>query len=160
MTETCEGCGAGLNTYKGKVYCEYCNHYPDPREADRKVAKAFRNYPFHYECWNCNNVYGSEKSLRIKKTRKNIFLSDKSFILTLLLCIFLGMYGGHRFYTSKTSTAILMLFTFGGFGIWWIIDFLILITGNLQDDDELFITPPWYTCCPKCSCLNIRLKKI
>ena len=29
-----------------------------------------------------------------------------------------------------------MLFTVGGCGIWWIIDFLILITGNFQDDDE------------------------
>ncbi|HIA37575.1 MAG TPA: TM2 domain-containing protein [Flavobacteriales bacterium] len=117
-------------------------------------------YPFNYECWNCNKVFGSEKSLGIKKTKKNIFLSDKSFVITLLLCIFLGLYGGHRFYTGKASMALLMLFTVGGCGIWWIIDFLILITGNFQDDDELFITPHWYGCCPKCSCLNIRLKKI
>ena len=30
--------------------------------------------------------------------------------------------------------AILFIFTIGGFGIWWIIDFILIVTGSMKDD--------------------------
>ncbi len=59
--------------------------------------------------------------------------SDKSILVTLLLLIFLGVFGGHRFYLGKTKSAILYLFTFGVFFIGVIIDVFRLIMGNLSD---------------------------
>ena len=45
-------------------------------------------------------------------------VSDRSWIVTLLLAIFLPV---HRFYVGKIGTGILYWLTAGGFGIWYII---------------------------------------
>lgn len=70
---------------------------------------------------------------------KNEQKSEKGFVPMLLLCFFLGGLGVHRFYTGKTGTGILMLLTFGGLGIWTIIDFVIIATGNFTDNEGLKI---------------------
>ena len=53
--------------------------------------------------------------------------TNKSKTTALLLCFFFGGLGIHRFYLGKTGTGLLMLFTLGGFGIWTLIDFIMLI---------------------------------
>lgn len=55
------------------------------------------------------------------------------FIACILLCWFLGVFGGHRFYVGRTGSAIAMLLTFGGCGIWAIIDLIVIISGNFKD---------------------------
>jgi TM2 domain-containing membrane protein YozV len=65
--------------------------------------------------------------------------SKKDFIATLLLCFFLGNLGVHRFYVGKVWTGILMLITFGGFGIWYIIDFIVIVIGRFTDKKGLYI---------------------
>ena len=64
---------------------------------------------------------------------KEIEISEKGFVPTLLLCFFLGFLGVHRFYVGKIGTGVLMLLTFGGFGIWSLIDFIIIVCGNFKD---------------------------
>lgn len=61
--------------------------------------------------------------------------SEKNWLTTLLLCIFLGSLGGHRFYAGKIGTGILMLVTCGGCGIWTLIDLIMIITGKFTDND-------------------------
>jgi TM2 domain-containing membrane protein YozV len=63
---------------------------------------------------------------------------SKSWTTALLLCIFLGAVGGHRFYTGKIGTAILMILVTGvtiGIGglIWWIIDLVSICTHKFTD---------------------------
>ncbi len=62
-------------------------------------------------------------------------MSEKSFVATLLLCFFLGSLGVHRFYAGKIGTGILMIFTLGGFGIWTLIDLIMIIVGKFTDKD-------------------------
>ncbi len=57
----------------------------------------------------------------------------------ILLCFFLGAFGVHRFYAGKVGTGILMLLTLGGFGIWTIVDFIMIVTGNFRDKEGLLI---------------------
>lgn len=59
--------------------------------------------------------------------------SDKNATTTLLLCIFLGWLGIHRFYVGKIKTGILMLLTLGGFGIWMLIDLIYISSCNFTD---------------------------
>jgi TM2 domain-containing membrane protein YozV len=60
---------------------------------------------------------------------------DNRWLTCVLLCWFLGIFGVHRFYLGKTTTGILQLCTLGGFGIWWLIDFVMIITGNFEDSE-------------------------
>lgn len=61
--------------------------------------------------------------------------SEKTGLVTLLLCFFLGGLGMHRFYVGKIGTGLLQLFTLGGFGIWVLIDFIMIILGSFTDKE-------------------------
>ena len=63
--------------------------------------------------------------------------SEKGFVPAILLCFFLGIMGVHRFYVGKIGSGIAQLLTFGGLGIWTMIDFIMLVTGNFKDGQGL-----------------------
>ena len=67
--------------------------------------------------------------------------SDKSWIAALLLCIFLGGLGIHRFYVGKVGTGILYLLTAGFFGIGVIIDIIMIAVGSFTDKGGNFLKP-------------------
>ena len=61
--------------------------------------------------------------------------SEKKILPAFLLCFTLGVFGAHRFYAGKIGTGILQLFTLGGFGIWWLIDMIMIIVGSFTDSE-------------------------
>ena len=60
-------------------------------------------------------------------------ISTKSRLAALLLCIFLGGLGIHRFYVGKVGTGILWLFTGGMFGIGALVDLILIACGSFKD---------------------------
>lgn len=59
----------------------------------------------------------------------------KNKTVALILSIVLGGLGIDRFYLGYTVPGILKLITGGGFGIWWIIDIVLILTGKLGPKD-------------------------
>lgn len=57
----------------------------------------------------------------------------KSWGTTILLAVFLGFCGAHRFYTGRIGTALLYLFTLGLGGIGWTVDVLLILCNKFKD---------------------------
>ena len=59
--------------------------------------------------------------------------------VAMTLWVFLGFFGGHRFYLDRHGTAVLMLFTGGGALFWWLIDGLFVsdMVRDYNTDQEL-----------------------
>lgn len=56
-------------------------------------------------------------------------------IITLILCLSFGYLGIHRFYTGHIFIGILQILTLGGCGIWLLVDFILIVTGNFKTAD-------------------------
>lgn len=63
--------------------------------------------------------------------------SDKDWLTTLVISFFVGWFGIDRFYLGYTGLGILKLITFGGCGIWYIVDLIMIAVGNLDDSEHL-----------------------
>lgn len=57
---------------------------------------------------------------------------ERSYIVALLLSIFVGALGVDRFYLGNVGLGILKLITGGGFGVWWLIDLILIATKNIK----------------------------
>ena len=66
--------------------------------------------------------------------------SERRALTAGLLCLIVGVFGAHRFYVGKHGTGFLMLITCGGLGIWWLVDLIMLITGQFRDKEGRRVT--------------------
>jgi RNA polymerase subunit RPABC4/transcription elongation factor Spt4 len=96
-------------------------------------------------CSSCGEIIKKEAEIcpkcgvRQRKAPSSYDVSQ-NWLICLLLCIFLGYFGGHRFYVGKIGTGILMIVTLGGCGIWTIIDLVMRISGKFSDSKGNLIT--------------------
>jgi len=104
----CEGC---LVNVSGKFHCK--KHVADLVRNNRAANHAPHNHYHNYYNYD-NYVY-------------------KSRVVALLLCIFFGLWGVHRFYAGKVGTGILYIFTGGLFLVGWIFDLVRIISGEFLD---------------------------
>ncbi len=59
----------------------------------------------------------------------------KKKMVAMALCLFLGYFGAHRFYLGYTGYGVAQLLTFGGFGIWTLVDLVLIALGKMKDAD-------------------------
>jgi TM2 domain-containing membrane protein YozV len=92
-------------------------------------------------CSSCGAIIKKEAEICVKcgcrQRKQSSGMNDISanWLTLLLLSFFLGALGVDRFYVGKIGTGILKLITAGGFGVWWLIDLIMILLGKFKDKD-------------------------
>lgn len=76
---------------------------------------------------NNNNNFSTSK------LTDEYLVSEKNKIVAIVLCIFLGWFGVHRFYTGHIKLGFVYLFSMGICGLGVLIDLILLCTHNYKD---------------------------
>ena len=104
---------------------------PASLSADYKEAKA-QLEQFKGSKLNLKEKIGLKIATKQMQKEANAEGGGKSQLVALLLALFLGILGIHRFYLGYTTIGIIQLLTLGGLGIWAFIDLILIITGDLK----------------------------
>lgn len=113
---------------KRNVSCRYCYQLPETeiycsplRDCTQSLSiLQTRCYPLNY-CMGPSIFEKNGKCMRSDKSQKTAFL----------LSLFLGGVGADRFYLGYYVTAVFKMLTFGGFGIAYLVDLLLILFGYL-----------------------------
>ena len=116
----CSRCGMTLDA--GVITCPRCGE-----SLDRGGQQAPANYP--------SPVPPAHAAPGHADAAFDPYVSPKSRLVMLLLCIFVGVPGVHRFYAGRIITGIIWLCTFSLFGIGWLYDMVLIICGAFRDGD-------------------------
>ena len=78
-------------------------------------------------------INNSNTNTNVNQNVNGGFISPKSKMVTLILCIFLGVLGIHRLYVGKIGSGLLYMFTGGIFFLGWIYDMLKILSVTFTD---------------------------
>lgn len=133
----CNKCGKEIND--DAAICIHCGCSVSNKS---KVSNIVVNKKF---CSKCGKEIHDEADVCIhcgcsvikKSTSSNILDTggEKSGMVALILCFFLGIFGVHRFYSGHIGIGVIQFFTGGGCGIWALVDFIIILMGNYTDSE-------------------------
>lgn len=110
-TKFCQHCGKQIN--KNAKICIHCGCEVEPLEKQTIINNSNTNSTMYSN----RNPYFNYGYGRVRNKWVAFFL-----------CLFLGIFGAHKFYEGKTALGILYIFTFGLFGFGWIFDLISLFS--------------------------------
>jgi ribosomal protein L40E len=109
-TKFCKHCGAKIPA--AAVICTHCGCQVEEIKKNDQPNIVINNANTNTNTNVNAGVYG---------------LKPKNKWVSVLLCLFLGCFGAHKFYEGKIGMGILYLFTMGLLGIGVFIDFIVLL---------------------------------
>lgn len=111
-TKFCKFCGE--KNHKDAIVCTSCGRQIEELKHEQAQPQVIVN--------NTNT------NTNINRNNNGAFSGrEKNKWVALLLCIFLGWMGAHKFYEGKVGMGVIYLFTWGLFGFGWFIDFIVLL---------------------------------
>jgi len=140
MKHICPGCKASLPVSQNKMLtCEWCRlKLMNPLYEEKPTlthhstskisAKISDNFDEIYDNMNSKSLNNNQQNFNTVAHEINSELGKpKNKVVALLLAIFVGFLGAHKFYEGKFILGIIYLFTYGLFGIGIVIDVIVLI---------------------------------
>ena len=119
----CKYCGCSINELA--IICPECGRQVENTQV---LPNRSEVSPPHLQPQIVNNYINNTYDYRTtNNTLPSINRRSKSKMTALVLCLFLGFFGAHKFYEGKTGLGILYIFTFGLFGVGWLVDFIVLL---------------------------------
>lgn len=110
-TKFCKHCGAKIP--EDAVICTACGRQVETVKSEAAQPSVVIN--------------NSNMNSNVNANFNGRYGRPKNKWVALLLCLFLGVIGAHKFYEGKTGMGILYLFTAGLFGIGALIDLIALL---------------------------------
>ena len=126
--KVCPYCGEKIEEEILEISCPFCG---------KTIKSDFKVCPY------CGNNYNNKKIENYYSNSNE--MSDKNGIVCLLLLLFLGEFGAHKFYAGRIAGGVVMLIlTITIIGIivsliLWIIDLIQLLCGNFKDAEGKYI---------------------
>lgn len=116
----CPNCGA---LAPGKKFCQHCGQIIDDGcvvcpKCGKQVGQLKQEQP---------QIVINNSNTNTNVNRTGWYGRPKNKWIALLLCVFLGVFGAHKFYEGKVGMGVLYLFTLGLFGIGWLIDIIVIL---------------------------------
>ena len=150
---TCVGCGKFIcetckTEYKNKFYCKTCLSgllEETEKKSEHEKSKWEERAWDAKDKGNTNIVLNASSSSSASASAGGVGgqfdanTSSQSKMTILLVAIFFGWAGAHRFMVGKVMSGLLYLFTAGLGGIGWLYDILKIVTNSFQDAEGKFI---------------------
>lgn len=127
QASSCPNCGAPV----AKKFCQHCGEQIDKDcvicpKCGKQVQELGQSNVVINNSASSSSSASSASTAYSANTRYRTAVAKNKWV-ALMLCIFLGWMGAHKFYEGKTGMGILYLFTGGLFCIGWIIDIISYI---------------------------------
>lgn len=115
-TKFCKFCGEKISS--DAVICTFCGRQVEQLKVSAQQSAAAPNIVINNS--NMNSNVNMNHMSGVSRRLKNKWVS-------LVLCIFLGFVGGHKFYEEKIGMGILYIFTMGLFGFGTLVDLITIL---------------------------------
>ncbi|CAI4226143.1 unnamed protein product [Auanema sp. JU1783] len=136
LTIRCTSLCESVESEHREAYCSYCWQL-DPSLYDCEPVTnctTTRTGLVKTTCEVKDGIHCKGNRLFSKKVRCN-WSSGFSWTKAMLYSITLGGFGADRFYLGLWKSAIGKLFSFGGLGIWTVLDIILIATGYIRPAD-------------------------
>ena len=131
---TCPKCGFSNNA--NDTRCQKCGAtVPVSQQPAQPAQPAQQQY-----APPAQQQYAQPQQQYAQPVQQVVYASPpKSKIVAFILCFFFGLFGVHHFYMGNIGIGVIQLLTCGGFGIWCLLDLIIILCGGYTDGEGRFL---------------------